>query len=154
MEENLYPYLTIRKIRKKKRRKKSVLSVNNLGKPEWVNFDEMWHRDASFEEQYIKENSYGVTFKYSDLSGIKRIGSEKLHKECPIQNNLRGCIEQNGKIQYYLHPDNWNYKSDGITPSRLDGYDGNVSIDTYRDFFINFSITGDDFRISSKLFET
>lgn len=123
---------------------KSVLSVNNLGKPEWVNFDEMWHRDSSFEEQYIKENSYGVTFKYSDLSGIKRIGSEKLHKECPIQNNLRGCIEQNGKIQYYLHPDNWNYKSDGITPSRLDGYDGNVSIDTYRDFFINFSRTGDD----------
>ena len=59
---------------------KSVLSVNNLGKPEWVNFDEMGHRDGSFDEQYIKENSYGVTFKYSDLSGIKRIGSEKLHK--------------------------------------------------------------------------
>lgn len=130
---------------------KSVLSINNLGKPQWVKFDEMKYRIDLFDEiattpseQYIKEHSYGVTFKYSDLSGIKRIGSEQLHRECPIQNNLRGCIEQNGKIQYYLHPDNWDYKLDGITPSRLDGYDGNVSIDTYQDFFINFTKSNDD----------
>lgn len=130
---------------------KSVLSINNLGEPQWVKFDEMRYRVDSFDEiaetpteQYIKEHSYGVTFKYSDLSGIKRIGSEQLHRECPIQNNLRGCIEQNGKIQYYLHPDNWDYKLDGITPSRLDGFDGNVSIDTYQDFFINFTKIGDD----------
>lgn len=58
----------------------------------------------------------------------KRIGNLDLHKSLPIQNLLKGVVAQNGKIMYYLDENDWAYKQDG-TPSRLDGYDGEVQVE-------------------------
>ena len=135
-----------------------VLSVDELDRPQWVRMDDMLNRldykdeeSENANEENIKQNSYGVRFKYSDMSGIERIGNLDLHRTCPIQNGFKGCIEQNGAIQYYLDENDWSKKADG-TPSRLDGYDGNVSIDTFNDFYINFTIkdTWAEVRISYK----
>lgn len=134
-----------------------VLSIDELGRPAWVRFDDMKYRldvdvdiTTNATEEYIKQNSYGVRFKYADMSGVQRIGNLDLHRTLPIQNGYRGCVEQCGVLQYYLDPDDWRKKSDG-TESRLDGYDGNVSIDTFNDFYLNFKRVGDDCEVRMSL---
>lgn len=59
---------------------------------------------------YADENcSYGVEFK-TDVNSptCARIGSSDLHKRCPIQNRMRGCLlDDNGKVVEYLDPTDW-----------------------------------------------
>lgn len=76
--------------------------------------------------------SYGVEWDITVASPeLTRIGNPLLHKSLPIQSAYRGCVsDKYGFIKYYLYPDNWNYKEDGITPSVLDGTDGVVKVCT------------------------
>ena len=75
--------------------------------------------------------SYGVEWDITVSSPIlTRIGNPLLHKSLPIQSSYRGCIANNGVVNYYLYPDNWAYKEDGSTPSVLDGTDGTVRVHT------------------------
>lgn len=77
----------------------------------------------------IKKFAYGIEWDESDTPlKPKRIGNLELHKTLPIQNALRGCVAQNGNIMYYLDENGWAYKQDG-TPSRLDGYDGEIQVE-------------------------
>jgi hypothetical protein len=46
-----------------------------------------------------------------------------------IFRDIKPCIVQNGEVEYYLSKNNFNYKEDGITPSVLDGTDGDVMIE-------------------------
>lgn len=72
---------------------------------------------------------YGIEWNENDNPlKPKRIGNLDLHKSLPIQNLLKGVVAQDGKIMYYLDENNWAYKKDG-TPSRLDGYDGEVQVE-------------------------
>lgn len=72
---------------------------------------------------------YGIEWDENDTPfKPKRIGNLDLHKSLPIQNLLKGVVAQNGKIMYYLDENDWAYKQDG-TPSRLDGYDGEVQVE-------------------------
>lgn len=72
---------------------------------------------------------YGIEWDENDRPlKPKRIGNLDLHKSLPIQNLLKGVVAQNGKIMYYLDENDWAYKQDG-TPSRLDGYDGEVQVE-------------------------
>lgn len=75
--------------------------------------------------------SYGVEWDITVSSPIlTRIGNPLLHKSLPIQSAYRGCVANNGVVNYYLYPDDWAYKEDGSTPSVLDGTDGTVRVHT------------------------
>lgn len=77
----------------------------------------------------IKKYAYGIEWDEADTPlKPRRIGNLEFHKTLPIQNALRGCVAQNGNIMYYLDENDWAYKQDG-TPSRLDGYDGEVQVE-------------------------
>ena len=68
-----------------------------------------------------------------------RIGNPLLHKSLPIQSSYRGCIVKDGKIQYYLNPNDWSKKEDG-TPSKLDGTDGDVYVHILKHYGKSWSI--------------
>lgn len=75
--------------------------------------------------------SYGVEWDITVSSPVlTRIGNPLLHKSLPIQSSYRGCVSNGKVINYYLYPDDWNYKEDGVTPSVLDGTDGVVRVHT------------------------
>ena len=75
--------------------------------------------------------SYGVEWDITVSSPIlTRIGNPLLHKSLPIQSAYRGCVANNGVVNYYLYPDDWAYKEDRSTPSVLDGTDGTVRVHT------------------------
>lgn len=84
--------------------------------------------------------SYGISWE-TDNNVCTRIGNLELHKTLPIQSKLRGCVAKGTDIQYYLKADDWNYKEDG-SASRLDGYDGNVDVDTGDIFYYKSFIKG------------
>lgn len=74
--------------------------------------------------------SYGVEFDVTVADpACTRIGNPLFHKSLPIQSEYKGCIVKNGKLQYYLNPNDWSKKADG-KPSVLDGTDGDVMIHT------------------------
>lgn len=80
--------------------------------------------------------AYGVEWDTTVSNpNCTRIGNPLLHKSLPIQNGLRGCVVQDGYVNYYLNADNWAYKEDGETPSVLDGSEGTVEVDTGMTFY-------------------
>ena len=88
---------------------------------------------VSVDPEYIAEHfidmmSYGVEWDttISDPA-CTRIGNPLLHKSLPIQSEYKGCLVKNGKVNYYLDPNDWSKKADG-TPSVLDGTDGDVMV--------------------------
>ena len=74
--------------------------------------------------------SYGVEWDVtiSDPT-CTRIGNPLFHKSLPIQSEYKGCVVKNGKLQYYLNPNDWTKTSNGSN-SNLDGADGDVMIHT------------------------
>lgn len=76
--------------------------------------------------------SYGVEWDITVADPTcTRIGNPLFHKSLPIQSEYKGCVVNNGKLQYYLNPNDWSKKSNG-EPSHLDGTDGDVMIRTPR----------------------
>lgn len=72
--------------------------------------------------------SYGVEWDITVADPTcTRIGNPLFHKSLPIQSEYKGCVIKNGKLQYYLNPNDWSKKSNG-EPSHLDGTDGDVMI--------------------------
>lgn len=80
------------------------------------------------QETILDQVSYGIEWDNSTASSdCVRIGNLAMHKSLPIQSQMKGVIHQHGVIQYYLDPNDWSKKADG-TPSRLDGYDGEIGV--------------------------
>lgn len=74
--------------------------------------------------------SYGVEWDITVADPTcTRIGNPLFHKSLPIQSEYKGCVVKNGKLQYYLNPNDWTKTSDGSN-SNLDGTDGDVMIHT------------------------
>lgn len=72
--------------------------------------------------------SYGVEWDTTVADpACTRIGNPLLHKQLPIQSEYKGCLVKNGKVNYYLDPNDWSKKADG-TPSVLDGTDGDIMV--------------------------
>ena len=72
--------------------------------------------------------SYGVEWDTTVADpACTRIGNMSYHKSLPIQSEYKGCLVKNGKVNYYLDPNDWSKKADG-TPSILDGTDGDVMV--------------------------
>ena len=85
----------------------------------------------SVDSEYIVDMmSYGVEWDVTVADPTcTRIGNPLFHKYLPIQSEYKGCIVKNGKLQYYLNPNDWTKKSNGSN-SNLDGTDGDVMIHT------------------------
>ena len=83
----------------------------------------------SIDPDYLVDMmSYGVEWDITVADPTcTRIGNPLFHKSLPIQSEYKGCIVKNGKLQYYLNPNDWSKKADG-TPSVLDGTDGDVMV--------------------------
>ena len=74
--------------------------------------------------------SYGVEWDVTVADPTcTRIGNPLFHKSLPIQSEYKGCVVKNGKLQYYLNPNDWTKTSNGLD-SNLDGTDGDVMIHT------------------------
>lgn len=72
--------------------------------------------------------SYGVEWDVTVADPTcTRIGNPLFHKSLPIQSEYKGCVVKNGKLQYYLNPNDWSKTENGF-PSVLDGTDGDVMI--------------------------
>lgn len=79
-------------------------------------------------EYFVNMKSYGVEWDVTAADpACTRIGNPLLHKQLPIQSEYKGCLVKNGKVNYYLDPNDWSKKADG-TPSVLDGTDGDVMV--------------------------
>ena len=85
----------------------------------------------SIDPEYIVDIvSYGVEWDVTVADPTcTRIGNPLYHKQLPIQSQYKGCLVKNGKVNYYLNPNDWSKKADG-TPSVLDGTDGDVMVHT------------------------
>lgn len=80
------------------------------------------------QDYFIDMMSYGVEWDTTVADPTcTRIGNPLFHKSLPIQSEYKGCIVKNGKLQYYLNPNDWSKKANGA-PSVLDGTDGDVMI--------------------------
>lgn len=80
------------------------------------------------KEFLIDMVSYGVEWDTTVADpACTRIGNMSYHKSLPIQSQYKGCLVKNGKVNYYLDPNDWSKKADG-TPSVLDGTDGDVMV--------------------------
>jgi len=84
-------------------------------------------RSASEEENFF---SYGIMFDTQvSAVAVSRIGNASLHRELPIQSQMKACLLlDNGNVNYYLNPLDWTKKLDN-TASNLDGTDGQVMIE-------------------------
>lgn len=74
--------------------------------------------------------SYGVEWDTTVADpALTRIGNPLLHKSLPIQSQYKGCVANNGVVNYYLDPNDWSKKITG-GDSVLDGTDGTVRVHT------------------------
>ena len=81
-------------------------------------------------DYFIDMLSYGVEWDVTVADPTcTRIGNPLFHKSLPIQSQYKGCVVKNGKLQYYLNPNDWTKTSNGSN-SNLDGTDGDVMIHT------------------------
>lgn len=73
---------------------------------------------------------YGVRIDFSSADpALQRIGRDDLHRSLPIQSRMRRCvINDEGMVQYYLHPTDSTLKDNG-SPANLDGTDGQVMVE-------------------------
>lgn len=83
--------------------------------------------------------AYGVKWTEVQTSPtLERIGNLNMHKTLPC-HKTRGCLVKNdGSINYYLYSSSDLLKADGVTPSVLDGSDGDVM--NYRKFYYRTAI--------------
>ena len=71
------------------------------------------------------QGAYGISWDYATDTYI-RTGAKGY---TAIQSLMRRCVvKADGTVNYYLHPDNSNFKENG-TPSILTGADGNVMVE-------------------------
>lgn len=84
---------------------------------------------VSVDPEYLVDMmSYGVEWDTTVADpACTRIGNPLYHKQLPIQSQYKGCLVKNGKVNYYLDPNDWSKNADG-TPSVLDGTDGDVMV--------------------------
>lgn len=86
--------------------------------------------------------SYGVSWKPNVASPIlTRVGNLKMHKELPIQNNMKGVIAQcknDDKIIYYLNEKDWRWHTEEdkskYTLSKVVYTDNTVTNDVFKDY--------------------
>lgn len=85
----------------------------------------------------VYTGSYGVTW-HSDVDRFVRIGASGYTS---IQSQMKRCLfKTDGTVNYFLHPQNSNYKLDGTT-AVLSGADGNVMVQIPK-YYVKYSDNG------------
>ena len=103
-----------------------ILVNNGDGTAEWQDNQGSGIDYTGLEDIY----SYGVEWDTTVADpALTRIGNPLLHKSLPIQSQYKGCVANNGVINYYLDPNDWSKKITG-EDSVLDGTDGTVRVHT------------------------
>lgn len=99
-------------------------------------------------ESYVDAAILNRTSVYSGVYGIDWNSSTDTYYRTgaagysSIQSLMRRCVlNVNGTVNYYLHPNNSNYKADGVTPSVLTGADGNVMVEIPK-FYYKYAYNG------------
>lgn len=76
-------------------------------------------------------DAYGVIYNSNNPSTyLQRIGNLAKHVSLPVQSGMRRCLLlDDGTVNYYLDDNDSTLKADGVTPSVLDGSDGQVMVE-------------------------
>lgn len=94
----------------------------------------MFFYDGTWKKQTISffgnKEIYGIRHYYNNASpDLTRIGASELHRELPVQSQMRRCVvDSTGAVKYYLKADDSTKKEDG-TAAVLDGTDGQVMVE-------------------------
>ncbi len=74
---------------------------------------------------------YGIEYDRTIAAPeVTRVGKMNLHASLPVHSLMKRCLlMDDGSVNYYLDPADSNLKVDGITPSILDGTDGQVMVE-------------------------
>ena len=92
---------------------------------------------ASGDSKAIYQGSYGLTWDSLTDTYI-RTGAAGY---ASIQSMMKRCVlNEDGSVNYYLHPTNSNFKEDG-SPSNLTGADGNVMVQIPK-FYVKYTMDG------------
>ena len=94
-----------------------------------------------------KENQvYGIEW-VKNANVCTRIGNMELHKTCPIQNRLRGCLHSGKNILHWLNADGWGLPMDNGEIPVLDGSMGDVGVAMPLEYFVKVVIFTDKYQI-------
>lgn len=99
--------------------------VKTIGK-DFPSMDQFEELDSAFK---LHNYAYGVSWKVQKDPACTRIGNMQLHKTLPVQSEFKGCVVKDGKLNYWLDPNDWSKKANGES-SVLDGTDGDVCVHT------------------------
>lgn len=96
-------------------------------------WDGIWRKQII--SYYGNTEVYGVRHFFNNASpDLTRIGTADLHRNLPVQSQMRRCIVDDlGVVKYYLHPDNSALKADG-TAADLTGADGQFMVEIPRHY--------------------
>lgn len=83
-------------------------------------------RELGTVDNELNNLAYGIQWT-KNASTCTRVGNPLLHRTLPIQSQMKGCVEKNGEVVYWLNSSDWAYKENGDA-SALDGTDGYVRV--------------------------
>lgn len=121
----------------------------------------MFFYDGTWKKQtisfYGNKEIYGIRHYYNNASpDLTRIGASELHRELPVQSQMRRCVvDSTGAVKYYLSATDSTKKADG-TAANLTGADGQVMVEIpahYRKCSLNSTQGYMDVEISLYPFE-
>lgn len=90
---------------------KQILSWKASGEAKWEDLANVF---TGLEEILAYGVQWDTTVSDPHLT---RIGNMSLHKTLPIQSQLKGCIAQGDKVQYWLDENDWKWRKNPITQS-------------------------------------
>ena len=94
----------------------------------------------------VENQVYGIEWvKNSNV--CTRIGNMELHKTCPIQNRLKGCLHSGKNILHWLNADGWGLPMDNGEIPVLDGSMGDVGVAMPLEYFVKVVILTDKYQI-------
>lgn len=94
----------------------------------------------------VENQVYGIEW-VKDSNVCTRIGNMELHKTCPIQNRLRGCLHSGKNILHWLNADGWGLPMDNGEIPVLDGSMGDVGVAMPLEYFVKVVILTDKYQI-------
>ena len=123
---------------------KTIPSIN-LFLPNSYTLSGYWLETVTYTVNIDKTNSNPETAcTYAD-DALGMTKGSSLWDNMPIFKQIRPCVFQRGRVNYYLNPNNWNEKFGTTEASCLTGEDGDVMIEflkfAYKIKTINNTIT-------------
>lgn len=101
----------------------------NITLPKVFSFGAVWTNTVTYTVLIDTTNSNPETAcTYAD-NALGMTKGSSTWDNMPIFKQIRPCVFQNGQVNYYLNPNNWNEKYNTNEASNLTGEDGDVMIE-------------------------